>query len=76
MLRDLLTQLILDAPEHVDSENIKFNIGHRSSVYQLYENHDKKIIEKNCLNKNSKILTKKLQNARAQYCPKIEFLDF
>jgi hypothetical protein len=38
---DLLTQkcsqnkLILDTPEHVDSENIKFKIGRRSSVYQL-----------------------------------------
>jgi hypothetical protein len=43
MLRDLLTQkwsqiflfLILDTPEHVDSENITFKIGRWSSVYQL-----------------------------------------
>jgi hypothetical protein len=41
MLRDLLTQkcvLISDTPEHVDLENIKFNIGRRSSVYQLKKN--------------------------------------
>jgi hypothetical protein len=41
MLRDLLTQkcerkkrlLMLDIPEHVESENIKFKIGHLSSAY-------------------------------------------
>jgi hypothetical protein len=36
MLRDLLTQqrlLILDTPEHVDSENIKLKIGPRSLLY-------------------------------------------
>jgi hypothetical protein len=48
MLRDLVTQtcsqkkpyMILDTPEqgHVDSENIKFKIGRRSSVYQLLKN--------------------------------------
>jgi hypothetical protein len=27
-------------PEHVDSENIKIKIGHRSSVYQLLKNRD------------------------------------
>jgi hypothetical protein len=34
MLRDSLTQipLILDTPEHVDSGNMKFKIGRRSSV--------------------------------------------
>jgi hypothetical protein len=44
MLRDLLTQkcvdkkrfLILDTPEHVDSENIKLKIGPRSLLYQLF----------------------------------------
>jgi hypothetical protein len=48
MLRDLLTQkcainkrlLILDTPEHVESENIKFKIGHRSSAYQFFFKHD------------------------------------
>jgi hypothetical protein len=42
MLRDELTQiawnkkwlLILDTPEHVDSENIKFKIGCGSVFYQ------------------------------------------
>jgi hypothetical protein len=41
MLRDLLTQtawnkkrlLILDTPEHVDSENIKLKIGYGSFLY-------------------------------------------
>jgi hypothetical protein len=28
--------LILDAPEHVDSGNMKFKIGRWSSVYQLF----------------------------------------
>jgi hypothetical protein len=32
--------LILDAPEHVDSGNIKFKIGRRSSVYQLFSKRD------------------------------------
>jgi hypothetical protein len=43
MLRDLLTQiprtfkrlLILDSPEHVDSENIKLILGHGPLLYQL-----------------------------------------
>jgi hypothetical protein len=30
----------LDAPEHVDSGNIKFKIGRRSSVYQLFSKRD------------------------------------
>jgi hypothetical protein len=30
--------LILDAPEHVESENIKFKIGHRSC--QLFSKRD------------------------------------
>jgi hypothetical protein len=34
------TQLILDTPEHVDSENIKFKIDHRSGVYQLFKKRD------------------------------------
>jgi hypothetical protein len=33
----------LDAPEHVDSGNIKFKIGRRSSVYQLFSKRDLKI---------------------------------
>jgi hypothetical protein len=32
--------LILDAPEHVDSGNMKFKIGRRSSVYQLFSKCD------------------------------------
>jgi hypothetical protein len=32
--------LILDAPEHVDSGNMKFKIGRRSSVYQLFSKRD------------------------------------
>jgi hypothetical protein len=32
--------LILDSPEHVESENIKFKIGHRSSAYQLFSKRD------------------------------------
>jgi hypothetical protein len=44
MLRDLLTQiawnkkwlLILDTPEHEDSENIKLKIGCGSFLYQLF----------------------------------------
>jgi hypothetical protein len=51
MLRDLLTQkcaqknrfLILDTPEHVDSENIKLKIGFRSLLYQLFSKRDLKI---------------------------------
>jgi hypothetical protein len=33
-------QLILDTPEHVDSENIKFKIGRQSFVYQLLKKRD------------------------------------
>jgi hypothetical protein len=47
MLRDLLTQkcshnflLILDTPEHVDSENINLKIGYGSSLYQLFSKRD------------------------------------
>jgi hypothetical protein len=48
MLRDLLTQkcvdknklLILDTPEHVDSENIKLKIGPRSLLDQLFSKRD------------------------------------
>jgi hypothetical protein len=48
MLRDLLTKiawnkkwfLILDTPEHVDSENIKLKIGSRSLLYQLFSKRD------------------------------------
>jgi hypothetical protein len=48
MLRDLLTQkrvqinlvMISDTPEHVDSENIKFLIGRRSYLYQLFKKRD------------------------------------
>jgi hypothetical protein len=32
--------LILDTPEHVESENIKFKIGHRSFAYQLFKKRD------------------------------------
>jgi hypothetical protein len=32
--------LILDALEHVDSGNMKFKIGRRSSVYQLFSKRD------------------------------------
>jgi hypothetical protein len=47
MLRDLLTQkcvhkkslLILDTPEHVDSENIKFKIGHRCLPTNFFQNY-------------------------------------
>jgi hypothetical protein len=45
--RDLLTQkcaqkrfLILDTPEHVDSENITLKIGSRSLLYQLFSKCD------------------------------------
>jgi hypothetical protein len=37
---DLATKLILDAPEHVESENINLNIGHGSSVFQLFSKRD------------------------------------
>jgi hypothetical protein len=48
MLRDLLTQkcvhkkrlLILDIPEHVDSEKIKLKIGSRSLLNQLFSKRD------------------------------------
>jgi hypothetical protein len=48
MLRDLLTEkcehkkklLILNTPEHVDSENIKLKIGSRSLLYQLFSKRD------------------------------------
>jgi hypothetical protein len=48
MLRDLLTQkcvhkkrvLILDTSEYVESDNIKFKIGPRSSAYQLFSKRD------------------------------------
>jgi hypothetical protein len=48
MLRDLLTQkcgdkkklLILDTPEHVDSENIKLKIGSWSLLDRLFSKHD------------------------------------
>jgi hypothetical protein len=48
MLRDLLTQiawnkkwlLILDTPEPVDSENIRFKIGRQSFLYQLFSKRD------------------------------------
>jgi hypothetical protein len=32
--------LVLDTPEHVDSENIKLKIGSRSLLYQLYSKRD------------------------------------
>jgi hypothetical protein len=32
--------LILDTPEHVDSENIKLKIGSRSLLYQLFSKRD------------------------------------
>jgi hypothetical protein len=32
--------LILDTPDHVDSENIKLKIGFRSSAYQLFSKRD------------------------------------
>jgi hypothetical protein len=32
--------LISDAPEHVDSGNMKFKIGRWSSVYQLFSKRD------------------------------------
>jgi hypothetical protein len=46
--RDLLTQiawnkkwlLILETPEHVDSENIKLKIGCGSFLYQLFSKRD------------------------------------
>jgi hypothetical protein len=46
MLRDLLTQkcahkkrlLILDTPEHVDSENIKLKIGSQSLLNHFFQN--------------------------------------
>jgi hypothetical protein len=47
MLKNLLTQrcaqkrfLILDTPEHVDSENIKLNLGPRTFLYQLVSKRD------------------------------------
>jgi hypothetical protein len=51
MLRDLLTQkcahkkrlMILDTPEHIDSENIKLKIGSRSWLYQLFSKRDLKV---------------------------------
>jgi hypothetical protein len=33
--------LILDNPEHVDSENIKLKIGYRPLLYQLFSKRDK-----------------------------------
>jgi hypothetical protein len=51
MLRDLLTQkcsLILDSPEHVDSENIKLKIGYGSSLFQLFSKRDLLKIVQNC----------------------------
>jgi hypothetical protein len=35
--------LILDTPEHVDSENIKFKIGHRSSAFSKRDLNFKKV---------------------------------
>jgi hypothetical protein len=32
--------LILDTPEHVDSENIKLKIGYRPMLYQLFSKRD------------------------------------
>jgi hypothetical protein len=32
--------LILDTPEHVDSENIKLKIGHHPLLYQLFSKRD------------------------------------
>jgi hypothetical protein len=32
--------LVLDTPEHVDSENINLKIGHGSSLYQLFSKSD------------------------------------
>jgi hypothetical protein len=49
MLRDLFTQkcsqfflvtYFIDTKKHVDSENIKFKIGRRSSLYQLLKKRD------------------------------------
>jgi hypothetical protein len=48
MLRDLLTQkcshkkrlMILDSPEHVDSEKLKLKIGHRPLLNQLFSKRD------------------------------------
>jgi hypothetical protein len=34
------SSLILDAPEHVDLGNMKFKIGRRSSIYQLFSKRD------------------------------------
>jgi hypothetical protein len=31
----------LDAPEHVDSENIKLKVGYRPLLYQLFSKRDK-----------------------------------
>jgi hypothetical protein len=33
-------QLILDTPEHVESENINLKIGNGSSLYQLFSKRD------------------------------------
>jgi hypothetical protein len=35
-----LSSLVLDTPEHVDSENINLKIGHGSSLYQLFSKRD------------------------------------
>jgi hypothetical protein len=45
MLRDLLTQiwctkLVLDIPEHVESENVNLKIGYRPYLYQLFSKRD------------------------------------
>jgi hypothetical protein len=37
---NLRYKLVLDTPEHVESENIKFKIGHGSSAYQLFSKRD------------------------------------
>jgi hypothetical protein len=31
---------VLDIPEHVESENIKYQIGYGSSLYQLFSKRD------------------------------------
>jgi hypothetical protein len=64
MLRDSLTQkcvhkkrlLISDTPEHVDSENIKFLIGRRSLLYQLFKKRDFYFINVAKIGKNGKNL--------------------
>jgi hypothetical protein len=39
-LAQKLILLILDTPEHVDSENIKLKIGYRPLLYQLFSKRD------------------------------------